>query len=166
MGNQMAKGEANIQEPGIWHEFLMKFGPLIKSMCNKYGLTEQDIEFIAAFITREILKSQYNPLSLEKLGSKTFTSWVKIVIARSVIDYYGKDNEPNCIHFLIYQKNGQRQELKLEEARLCEILDSVPDYPDLPGIEKTMMFFLNTGISGERTAEILGVECKIVKSKN
>jgi len=73
------------QEEAAWAEFVRVYEPLIRAWCARQGLRGADVDDVTQDVlvklTRELRVFSYDP-------DKTFSGWLRTVVARAVVDHY------------------------------------------------------------------------------
>jgi RNA polymerase sigma factor (sigma-70 family) len=76
------------RDSDTWQRFLVEMGPMLKGICNKSNLDDEEADDIAQVVVLKLLEKDCKALRGLKVDSnRAFFAWVKIVISRTVIDH-------------------------------------------------------------------------------
>ncbi len=73
---------------GSWREFLRLVGPLIKGLCHRSELSDDEVEDVAQSFVLKLLEKDCRALrGLRIAKEESFYGWVKVVVSRVIIDH-------------------------------------------------------------------------------
>jgi len=142
-----------------WRMFLVAVGPILRGLCRRSGLSDDEIEDIAQSLVLRLLEQDCKALRQVTVEDEDkFFGWIKVVASRIVIDYV---RHSSVIHGRDIQFGESRWEeiMSADGTGVIERRIMLEDAAKkLTDEEQTLFWLEYGGLKDKEIATILGIE--------
>jgi RNA polymerase sigma factor (sigma-70 family) len=156
-----------IKDDGSWREFLNQIGPLMKGICFRAGLNDDETDDIAQIFTLRLLENNCKVLrSYEARDRDSFFRWVKVVISRIVLDYVRLRDLKMDREMESGEKQWRETEFKSLDGDWNTTRLTLEGLSDrLSGDEKVLFWLEYSDLENSEVAGILGISLEAVQKR-
>lgn len=156
-----------MKDDGSWRAFLYSIGPMMKGVCFRAGLNDDDVDDIVQNLALRLLENNLRTLrSFEFKDKDSFFRWVKVVISRMVLDFVRLrnlrgDREMESGEIQWQETSNKSLEGDWNHARL--MLEDVSE--QLSGDERVLFWLEYSDLENSEVAAILGISLEAVQKR-
>jgi RNA polymerase sigma factor (sigma-70 family) len=156
-----------IKDDESWREFLLQIGPMLKGICFRAGLNDDETDDIVQNFTLRLLENNCRILrSYEVKDRDSFFRWVKVIISRLVLDYVRLTDLKTDREMESGENHWRETEFKSLDGdwnttRL--MLESLTD--QLSTGEKVLFWLEYSDLDNSEVATILGISLEAVQKR-
>ena len=150
-----------------WRNFLHEIGPLIKGICYRAGLGDDDVEDVVQNFAVRLLENNSRSLRSFRFRNRTsFFGWIKVVISRIVLDMVRLRDLRGEREIQSGEKHRQAEHDRSPDSDWVQsrlMLESVSDQLDKD--EKVLFWLEYSDYENHEVAEILGISLAAVQQR-